>query len=447
MQQLSGASLCLIEDDAIMGESLVDRFILEGFTVDWLQRAGDASAAFLKKNYDIVISDLRLPDGSGEEVFSRLVKEQTYTPPFVFITAFGSIETAVKLLQMGASDYITKPFDLDQLVEKVRALCAFRNPCVRDFQRESVLGISSVMQSLEAKLSRIAQHGANALIIGESGVGKECMAMALHATRHGPEQLPFIAVNCAAITETLLESELFGYERGAFTGANRTKPGIFERANGGTLFLDEIGDMSLTMQAKLLRVIQDKRVTRVGGETVIPVEFHLICATNRDLKELVTKGLFREDLFYRVNVVQLHIPRLAERPEDILWFAHIFLENLAERFPPERKSLSVSAQQALIGYGWPGNVRELKHVLERAWIFSDRSILRALDLFPQDTTHGLEGDDFERLEGYLAACERAHIIRALEKNSAHIGEAAASLGISRKNLWEKMKKLSIAAKN
>lgn len=445
MQQLSQTRLCLVEDDAIMGESLVDRFVMEGFSVDWWQRKQDAAEAFQKKTYDLVISDVCLPDGTGDELFTDIADQRSRVPPFVFITGFGSVEAAVQLLKMGAGDYVTKPFDLDKLVDKARALCVDRRSATRlETKQAWNLGVSQAMQAIEHIISRVADYSVPILIIGDSGVGKEFVAKHIHSAK-GSMDHPFVAINCAALTETLLESELFGHERGAFTGACRAKRGVFERAHGGTLFLDEIGDMPLSMQAKLLRVIQDNQVTPVGGETSIRVKFQLVCATNKDIKKMISEGSFREDLYYRINVVELNVPRLAERTDDIHWFAQKFLEELAHRFGPERKTLSPAAEHALLEYSWPGNVRELRHLLERAWILSDDAVLRAYDLFPQQSP-ATEIGDSGGLDVYLSICERAYITRALALSTGHIGQTAAYLGISRKNLWEKMKKLAIVAK-
>lgn len=310
------------------------------------------------------------------------------------------------------------------------------------------LGISEVMRNIEAMLPRLAQHAATILITGESGVGKEHIAHRLHLSDPHKANRPFVAVNCGALTESLLEAELFGYEKGAFTGALRTKKGVFEQAHGGTLFLDEIGEMPPIMQVKLLRAIEERRIVRVGGETSIPIELRLICATHRDLKKMVKQGLFREDLFYRINVIHLKIPPLRERKEDILWFAHMFLQQYAEQHQEEKKSLHCSAEQALLDYDWPGNIRELKHNLEGACIMTTQPILFSADIFneekgccPQTSLPSLN------LEQHLQICEREYILRALEKHQWHISKTATSLNISRKNLWEKMKKLNIPGKS
>lgn len=438
-------ALCLIEDDAIMGESLYDRFAIEGFNVDWHKSAGHALDRWQQARYAAVISDIRLPDMSGEELFNRLVQDKPFLPPFIFITGYGSVDMAVRLLKMGANDYITKPFDLDQLVAKVRSLSGAHIIRGGSAAPTHTLGISPAIGEIEALLPRLGQHGSSALLCGESGVGKEHVARRLHQLSFpDPEQRPFVAINCAALPETLLEAELFGHEKGAFTGAVRTKKGVFEQAHGGTLFLDEIGEMPLYMQAKLLRALQEHRIVRVGGDAEIAVDLRVIFATNRNLKEMVEKGLFREDLYYRINVVLLKVPPLRSRKDDILWFADLFLREHALRYAGERKQLSPAAEQALLEYAWPGNIRELKHMLERACILAANPVLTVADIF-HEREAGAEpaAESADELQDYLRTCERAHILRALEKFNWHIGHTAAGLGISRKNLWEKMRKLDI----
>ena len=254
---------------------------------------------------------------------------------------------------------------------------------------------------------------------------------------------PWWRSNCGAVTESLLEAELFGHEKGAFTGAVRAKKGYFEQADGGTLFLDEIGEMSLVMQVKLLRAIQERRIVRVGGEQPLEVHLRLICATNRELREMVVKGEFREDLFYRVNVVRIRVPPLRERREDIPWLAQRFLGEFAGVPRIGKRTLSAAAQQALLDYPWPGNIRELRHCLERACIvYNDRQLEPDM-LFESEQAAAAPPTDPGRLSDYLHECERAYITRTLEANRWHMGETAERLGISRKNLWEKLKKLGI----
>jgi DNA-binding NtrC family response regulator len=433
--------LCLIEDDVLMGESLCDRFALEGIAFDWHRDGASALRSIEREPYAAIISDVRLPDVDGEELLRRLLaRHGAPLPPFLFITAYGSIDRAVEALKLGAADYITKPFDIEQLIDKTRRLIGSWRALPSEADGELALGVSPVMRRMEEMLPRIAQQADTVLITGESGAGKERVAQLLH--RRSPvRDGPFVAVNCGALPETLLESELFGYERGAFTGAVRQRRGLFEQAEGGTLFLDEIGDMPPLMQVKLLRAIQERQITRVGGERPLSVNIRLVCATNRDLRALVERGGFREDLYYRINVIHLRVPPLRERSEDVLWLAERFLSERARGVIPRR--LSPAAQSALLRHSWPGNARELKHCIDRACILARGPLIEPWDLFQTDPEPGAEGLRSETLDAYLRACEREFIARALDEHGWRVTQTAAELGISRKNLWEKMRKLDI----
>jgi DNA-binding NtrC family response regulator len=424
-------ALCLVEDDPIMGESLVDRFRLEGYAVDWHRDARAAMAAIRRRRYAVVVSDVRLPGLSGEDMFRQLKGEAQALPPFLFITGFGSIDRAVRLLKEGAADYVTKPFDLDEFVDKVRALGAFTAAPV-----PAGLGLSPAMRRIAETLPRLARHASTVLITGESGVGKEWVARELHRVAGGGA---FVAVNCGAVSESLLEAELFGHERGAFTGAVRTHRGVFEQAHGGTLFLDEIGEMPLPMQVKLLRAIQERAVVRVGGEKAIPVSLRLVCATHQDLRVLTEQGRFREDLYYRIHVIHLRVPPLRERREDILWFAERFLEEFAAQHGTPRRRLAAEAERALLCYPWPGNLRELRHAIERACILCPDEALGPEAFFEPGQLASLPPPTGAvNLARYLEECEASYILQALQRQQWQIGRAAQALGISRKNLWEKM---------
>ena len=430
--------ICLIEDDPIMGESLKERLILEGFTVDWCESGAHALERLKRRDYDAVVSDIRLPDIPGDELFRQMVSDpETRMPPTVFITGYGTVESAVDLLKLGAADYLTKPLNPRELVQKLRELCGEHPPVANG--REP-LGLSPAMQRLAAKLPAIARHVETpVLITGESGSGKEVVACRIHDLTDGDQ--PFVAVNCAAVPENLIEAELFGHEKGAFTGAGRSRKGLFEQADGGLLFLDEIGDMPLPMQAKLLRAIQERVITPVGADEPVSVRFRLVCATNQDLADLVRARRFREDLYYRINVIQLLVPPLRERPEDILWLAERFVAKHADIYPTERKRLGNSAREALLAHRWPGNVRELKHAVERACIMAPGAIIEAPDLFPED-----EGGSKPRdisLGAAREANERECILRMLESHGWRMAETADALGVSRKTLWQKMKRMDI----
>ncbi len=452
MSKTSQPAICLIEDDEIMGDSLFDRFDLEGFRVEWHRTGLEGLRAITNKKYDLVISDIHLPDLSGEEVFARLSEENRQLPPFVFITGYGSIDRAVRLLKLGAADYISKPFDLDLLVEKAHQLCPERPSDVsEEIESSDALGISPIMREIAQSIPRLSQLASTILITGESGAGKEHVAQLIHRHARHDRNAPFVAINCGAVTESLLESELFGHEKGSFTGAAKARKGVFEQAHGGTLFLDEIGEMTLNMQVKLLRAIQERVIVRVGGETPIPVDVRLICATNRDLKKMVEENTFREDLYYRIHVIRLRIPPLRERKEDILWFTQLFLKTCAQ-LSNETHVLSPRAERALLEYDWPGNLRELKHSVERACILSTGTTLEPEAFFddaPKPPAKQPSHEDATVTEGTLAEqlrdVERKLILQSLIQNRWNYGNTATALGISRKNLWEKMKKLDIHA--
>jgi DNA-binding NtrC family response regulator len=430
--------ICLIEDDENLGEALVERLEMDGYACTWHRRGAEAKRALQKGGYDIAISDIQLPDTTGGELFESLQQAGVALPPFIFITGFGAIDDAVRLLKLGAEDYLTKPFEVAALMQKIRALCE-RGRAVAG--RSGTIGLSTEMRRIEQLLPRIAANSGTVLITGESGVGKEVVARALHRLTEGDGQRPFVGVNCGAITDSLMEAELFGHEKGAFTGASREKKGYFEQAQGGTLFLDEIGDMPLAMQVKFLRVIQERTLTRVGGERSVPLTARLICATNRDLKEMVEAGEFREDLYYRIHVVHINVPPLRERKEDILWLAAQFLDGLGTAGAPVRK-LHPLAERALLEHDWPGNIRELKNCLERACVFSSGTTLTITDLFGG----GAAAEDArgpESLAEFVQACERRYIEQALAENEWRIKETALALSITRKNLWEKMRKYGI----
>lgn len=436
--------ICLVEDDEIMGEALVERLDLEGYACDWCRTAGEAVATIGRGGHAAILSDIRLPDMSGEAMFERLLGSGMDLPPCLFITGYGAIDQAVRLLKLGAEDYLTKPLDIPLLLAKVRELTGRARPVGRVVGK---LGISTAMRRIEAMLPRLAEHADTVLITGESGVGKEWVARALHRQADPGGKRPFVAVNCGAIPEGLLESELFGHERGAFTGAIRSRPGVFEQANGGTLFLDEVGDMPLTMQVKLLRAIQERVVVRVGGEQPIPVVLKLICATHQDLKEMTRHGRFREDLYYRIQMMHLHVPPLRERKEDIPWLAGQLIADVCKAKNLSPRVLEPMAECALASYPWPGNIRELRHCLERACILGSHSLLTPELLFGELTGTAPCGSDPgspERLDDYLAKCERAFISHTLDQNGWRIIDTAGQLGITRKALWDKMRRLGIS---
>lgn len=427
-----------------MGESLCQLLSLEGFDVTWAHTAKAGQEALAASNHCVVLSDIQLPDMNGGDLFLELRKSQVGLPPFLFMTAYGTIDRAVELLKAGAADYITKPFDVDVLIQKVRGMAEDYGAGAED---DLSLGISPAMRQIAASLPRLARHGATLLISGDSGVGKEHVARLFHQHAVGLSG-SFVAVNCAAIPETLMEAELFGYEKGAFTGAVKAKRGFFEQAHQGTLFLDEIGEMPLPMQAKLLRVIQDRQFVRIGAEKSISSDFRLVCATHRDLKAMVERGQFREDLFYRIHVLHLRIPPLCERTADIRWFVRHFVEDFNRQHPEEQRRIDPRTEQTLLAYPWPGNVRELKHAVERACILSSGPLLESEAFFSGSLDDSQTGQPIsESLADYLMSCERDYLLMTLERHHNHMTHAAETLGITRKTLWEKMKRLNIKAKD
>jgi DNA-binding NtrC family response regulator len=443
--------LLIVEDDPIMGESLQDRFALEGYDATWVQAAEAALAHLAAHPVGLVISDLRLPGMNGRELL-RQIHAQPATagrvvPPVILITGGGSVSDAVAALKEGAADYITKPFDLNRLVEKVDSLCLSKSPAGLDCPP---LGVSPAMRQMEQMLPRIASHARTVLLSGESGVGKECVARRLHLLAEAGKSAPFVALNCAALPESLFEGELFGHEKGAYTGADRLKPGLLESANGGTLFLDEISELGMAMQAKLLRVVQEREFLRVGGTRPVRFDARIIFATNRDLRQEVERGAFREDLFYRINVIQIRIPPLRERYEDIPWLAQNFVAELSRTLVGGRKALDGRALESLSGYQWPGNVRELRHVIERACILTTTPVIHPQDLW--DTLPPPAGQagrvapsspESYDLNHYLQSCEREFISEALQAHKGQMTTTAQALGISRKALWDKIRRLAI----
>lgn len=433
---LERCSIGLVEDDPIMGESLAQRMTLEGADVIWWKTKAEALAGLRRCKPQAVICDLRLPDGSGEDIFIEATKSER-APPFLFMTAYAQIDQAVRLMRSGAGDYVTKPFEMKQFLERLAHL-------VRPFDAptDGVMGVSPAILNVERTLHRLVKLSTPVLLTGETGSGKEVAARLLHTLR-GRDGGPFTAVNCAAIPAELMESELFGHEKGAFTGAQMRHLGYAERAGNGTLFLDEIGDLPLKLQAKLLRLLEERTFIRVGGEQPIPFRARIVCATNTDLAQAVKGGMFREDLLYRINVVLLKVPPLRERPEDIPWLLERFIGAFAEQRAERLKGLSALAIEAALGHAWPGNVRELRNRLERAIALGEGPWIMPGDLFPDmAVSHPISLA--ESLEGVRDEAERRHILRVVAEHEGAVMASAKALGISRTTLWEKMKRYGIA---
>jgi DNA-binding NtrC family response regulator len=431
--------IALIEDDSIMGESLLERLSLEGFEAKWFTTIKEASTELKNNKFHAVISDICLPDGNGEELLAILRKQQSQMTPIIFITGYGTIDQAVSLLKQGAIDYLTKPLEISQLLRRLNKI---RNRAhhVHPESASRSLGISTAMQELESKLVRLIEHPKTpVLFYGESGTGKEVAARYLH-TLQCPEA-PFEAINCASIPDTLIASELFGHEKGTFTGADKQRIGLYERAQNGFVLLDEIGDMPIDLQPVLLRVLQEGQFSRLGGKSSKVVEARNIFATHQNLKQLVLDKKFRQDLYYRINVIQIEILPLRERKEDISWLAERFVHQHNMGNPEHQKRLTSDALDYLEKQQWPGNVRELLNAIQRACILSDSEILSIND-FNSDMTLPPTSHQ-QPLNHYLQNDERGYIIAALKKNELKITKTAEVLGLSRKGLWQKMKKLNI----
>ncbi|UVC18091.1 sigma-54-dependent transcriptional regulator [Mesorhizobium onobrychidis] len=435
------ARIGLVEDDLVMGGSIVQRLELEGWRVTWWQSGRDAISGIegLCDSLDLVICDIRLPDISGEVVFGELANLPN-SPPFIFVTGHGEIDQAVRLMRSGAVDFMTKPFVMDEFLRRIDAARRTTHSQLR--LKGYFLGESPAIQNAEDLLRRYAGHDLPVLITGETGCGKEVAARLLHEV--SPRRLePFIAVNCAAIPAELLESEIFGHEKGAFTGAQQRHLGYAERAGKGTLFLDEIGDMPMPLQAKLLRLIEDGSFNRVGGETPCTFRARVVSATHRGLGQRDGPSSFREDLYFRLAVLPVTIPPLRERLEDITWLLDRFLENAVTRSDTRIRGFSALAEEAALAYPWPGNVRELRNRVERAVALSTSEWIMPGDLFPERTTKPASAA-FAPLADVRDAAERRQIERALDETGGQIAKAAGLLAISRTTLWEKMTRLGVA---
>lgn len=436
-----GCRVGVVEDDPVMGESLLQRLTLEGCQVDWWTTGHEAIAGLRRDDHDLVICDMRLPDMDGGTLFRKTVHEEN-APPFFFITAYGEIDQAVALMRAGASDYLTKPFAMDDFLGRVKALL---NRNDRAAEHEPSLGASDGMRGVEQVLRRVADLDSALLLTGETGAGKEVCARFVHKVSRAARQ-PFMAVNCAAIPDKLLESELFGHEKGAFTGAQGRHLGYAERAKAGVLFLDEINEMPLPLQAKFLRLIEDRAFHRVGGERPVPFEARLICASNQDLPDAVQRGDFREDLFFRINVIPVAVPPLRDRQADISQLLYRFVQEFAALMGRDIEGVSALAEEAALAHDWPGNVRELRNRVERAVALTHGAWIMPGDLFPE-VGRWREGAPCEvaSLAEVKEAAERRQILRALQVTNGQVIKAAELLGVSRTTLWEKMRRLKIEA--
>jgi len=433
---VSGERLLVIDDEDSLREFLTILLEEEGYRVDAVPDGARALEALARRSYALAICDLKLPDVNGLDVL-RETRRRGVRTPFLVITAHTTPQHALEALRAGAAEYLSKPFDVEELKLVVRKILGTSAPPARGAEMPEFVGTSPVVRRILALVPRLAATPSTVLITGESGTGKELLARAIHA--HSPRaQGPFLTVNCGALPEGLLESELFGHVRGAFTGAVRDHPGLIARAHGGTLFLDEVGELTPPVQVKLLRVLQDRRVRQVGGTGEIPVDVRFVAATNRDLAAEVEAGRFREDLYYRLNVIHLHLPALRERPEDIPELARHIVERTCRRLGLPRKRLTADALQLLQAYHWPGNVRELENVLERAVVLEPSELITSGSL--RDRLPAAAGgraappvalpEEGIDLEEYLDGVRRSLMEQALERTGGNRRAAARLLRMS-----------------
>ena len=441
--------ILLAEDDEIMRISIYDRLKKYGWQVDEAKDGLEAMALFEKNHYHLIISDIRMPGLDGLSLLGK-VRKQNQETDIIIMTAYGSVENAINCLRQGATDYILKPFDLDDLVIRVSRLlnhqavktrCEVLEATCRHNHDRELFGTSPAMQQVYSLIAQAAPTNATILITGESGTGKELAARAIHNASPRRDK-PFVSINCAGIPDGLMESELFGHERGAFTGADQRRKGKFELADNGTLLLDELGDLAGPLQAKLLRVLQESQFERVGGSKSIRVDVRILACTSKDLQKEVEAGRFRQDLLYRLQVIPLRMPPLREHKEDIAELCNAFLQEFNSLHGRSAK-ITDDAIDCLKQYDFPGNTRELRNLMERAAVLCRGPEITTADLPLEITSKASRpGTDFN-LSARLAVAEKDCLLSALRQSHGSRTEAARLLGISRKNLWEKMKSYNL----
>jgi len=446
------ASILVVDDDQNIRKVLRELLDKEGFNVLTASDVDKALPFIDIQDLDLIVTDLKMPGKSGMDLLT-LCHEKRPAVPVIMITAFGNVEAAVTAMKKGAYDFITKPFDENELlnvIEKAISESEMNKELISTyFDKEThfsqIIGKTPMIQQVLQMVQKIAPTDSTVLITGETGVGKELIALEIHSGSQRRNH-PFVKVNCAAIPETLLESDLFGHEKGAFTGAVTTKPGRFEIAHKGTILLDEIGEMPLHLQAKLLGVIQDKSFDRVGGVKTIKVDTRIIAATNQDLQSAVQSGKFRSDLFYRLNVVPIHIPPLRERKDDLIPLVGYFLKKFIGKYLKKINNVSPEIMATFSNYDWPGNIRELENVLERMVLMSETDTL-TLDQLPAEIRGAISTVEAstlkEKVDTISQMTERQMIIDALNKTNQNRTKAAKLLGISRRTLQNKIKEYSL----
>ncbi|MCX6161099.1 MAG: sigma-54 dependent transcriptional regulator [Ignavibacteriae bacterium] len=442
-------SILIVDDERIVRESLTHWFEEEGYTLSSAESGEAALKIFDKGKYDLALLDMKMPGMSGLELLTK-IKEIDNDCFVILITAFASVPTAIQALKDGAYDYVTKPVDPDELNNLVRNALEQRrlrkeNAQLKDkiellVVPENLVGESIQMKKVLEMVTTVAATDTTVMIRGESGTGKELVAKAIHQNSRR-KYFPIITVNCGALSESLLESELFGHEKGSFTGAHFRRKGKFEIANGGTIFLDEIGTISVKMQVEILRVIESRKFNRVGGNEIVESDFRIITATNEDLEKLIEEGKFRKDLYYRLNVITLPIPPLRERREDIPILAEHFLKKYCEMMGRNVKGISAEAMDFMMNYQWPGNVRELENAIERAVVIGKTDLIKAEDLpFNKSNTNA---DISPEGDLSLSAIEKKYIEKVLEQNNWNISRSANLLKIDRVTLYNKMSKFGL----
>jgi DNA-binding NtrC family response regulator len=442
--------LLIVEDEITLNESLKRVLIRDGYQVDSFDSAEAVLKHIGEMSYDLIITDIILPGIDGIELLRR-IKEGYPEQLVIVITAYASIETAVSALRAGAYDYVIKPIIHEEIKRIIKN--AFRERTLRAenvilrkqieerYDFEKIVGQSNEISSLINEVKKIADSRSNVLLLGETGTGKELFARAVHFNSSRREK-PFVPINCSAIPENLLESELFGYMKGAFTGAVGAKRGLFEEADGGTVFLDEIGDLNLPLQAKLLRVIDDHEIRPIGGTQSKKIDIRLVTATNKDILKAVKDGAFREDLYYRINVVTLKLPPLRDRKKDIIILARHFLDKYSHEIGKEVKFIEDTALRHLMDYYWPGNVRELQNIIERAVLITDSNTI-----FPEHLPEGIRGTStfaIESLDNAFSIEEYTKEFILKYQHTYNEQKLSEMLGITRKSLWEKRKRWGLA---
>ncbi len=441
--------LIIVDDERIVRESLRHWFEEEGYIIETAENGNDALQKFSNNKYDLALLDMKMPGMTGLELLKK-IKEIDSNCVVILITAFASVPTAIQALKDGAYDYVTKPIDPDELNNIVRnalesAKLKKENSTLKERLEdlsipENLVGESPQMKKIIELIKTVSESDSTVLIRGESGTGKEVVAKAIHQNSNR-KYFPIITINCGALSESLLESELFGHEKGAFTGAHFRRKGKFEIANGGTIFLDEIGSISQKTQVELLRVIETKKFNRVGGNELVESDFRLITATNEPLEKLMEEGKFRKDLYYRLNVITISLPPLRERKQDITILANFFLKKYTELMNKEIHSFSGNAMDFLLAYDFPGNVRELENTIERAIVIGKGNIIELDDLSLENS-----GDNFSYEDdaiGSLEEVERKYIIKVLGENKWNISKCAEILGVERVTLYNKINKYGL----